>query len=91
MKPLKTAGKTIIILPDWAKEEKYGSIHLPGVRNRDLPNTGLIVGTNPNEAHEFGLGHRVVFDRHKQQLMDVAGEKVAVVKAEDVMAILENS
>jgi co-chaperonin GroES (HSP10) len=85
---MKMAGDKVLILPDWAKEERYGSIHLPAKRQRDLPNTGVVKHSPQNPDAEFKVGDRVIFDRHKQQLMMVGDEQLALVKVADVMALV---
>jgi co-chaperonin GroES (HSP10) len=84
---MKMAGDKVLILPDWAKEERYGSIHLPAKRQRDLPNTGVVKHLSQNPTIEFKVGDRVIFDRHKQQLMLVDEQQMALVRVEHVMAV----
>ena len=38
------------------------------------------------DGEEIKTGDKVVYDRHKQQLMEVRGEKLTLVKVEDVIA-----
>jgi co-chaperonin GroES (HSP10) len=86
---IPTGGK-VFILPDWDKEEKSGSIFLPQCRIRDLPNTGVIVAVRAAEPVEFKVGDHVVYNRYKQQLTDIPGEKQTLtrVKIEDVLALI---
>jgi co-chaperonin GroES (HSP10) len=87
---MKALGQKCFILPDWEGEEKSpAGLHLPQCRMRDLPRTGT-VKSMPAGDHEFKEGDKVVYDFHKQQLIDVPGEglTLAQVKIKDVLAVL---
>jgi co-chaperonin GroES (HSP10) len=74
------------IKPSWNDEEKSGRFFLPSVRNRELPCMGIVQAIADGEP--IKIGDRVLYDRHKQQLMDVRGDKLALVKIEDVIALI---
>jgi len=88
---MKALGQNCLILPDWDVEEKSpGGLHLPRCRIRDLPRTG-VVKSLPELAHcEFNEGDRVIYDFHRQQLLNVPGEPytLAQVKISDVLAVI---
>ena len=84
---MKATKGNCFIKPFWTDEEKSGRFFLPSVRNRELPCMGIILAIADGE--EIKTGDKVVYDRHKQQLMEVRGEKLTLVKVEDVIAMLE--
>jgi co-chaperonin GroES (HSP10) len=84
---MKSTGNRVFIEIDWSADNMAGRFHLPQVRNRDLPNVGRVL-VAPKDA-EFKKGDHVVFDRFKQQLVEIDGKTVTIVKAEHVAAVIE--
>ena len=85
---IRPVNKTCFIRPDWGQEEKAGSIILPQVRMRELPNTGVVKAIAGDSDAEFSVGDHVIYDRHTQHLIEIEGERLTRVKVEDVQAIL---
>lgn len=87
---MKAIGKNVFILPDFEREDKVGLIHMPVHRNRDLPRTGTVKSIPEGMKCEFKEGDNVVYDFHKQELLNVPGEPLtlAKVKVKDVLAVL---
>lgn len=86
---MRAVGNRCFILPDWDNEEKSGAIFLPKVRHRDLPNIGVVKSLPPDAKAEFKEGDRVIYNRHKSQLVNVPPEPytLVMVKIEDVMGV----
>lgn len=86
---MKAVGNKCFILPDWDNEDKHGSLFLPKVRQRDLPRTGVVKSLPANAVCDFKEGNKVIYDYHKQQLVNVPGEPLTLahVKIEDVLAV----
>jgi hypothetical protein len=93
MKPVENniipCNNNVFILPNWEDEEMAGRFHLPKVRHRELPNTGVVKFLPPNAKAEFKVGDRVVYNRFKQQLENVPGHKLTLarVQIEDVCGV----
>jgi co-chaperonin GroES (HSP10) len=89
---MRAVGDSVFILPDWDNEEKSaGGIHLPKVRIRDLPFAGTVKAVAENPTCDFKVGDRVIYDKHKSQMVNVPGEPLTLVmvKIQDVMAVYE--
>lgn len=87
---MKAVGKKCFIRPDWGEEEKVGLIHLPKMRHRDLPRTGTVKYLPEGAKCEFKKGDKVIYDFHKQQLVNVPGipQPLAHVAIKDVLAVV---
>jgi co-chaperonin GroES (HSP10) len=87
---VRAIGEKCFIEPDWENEDKSaGGLFLPKVRHRDLPRTGRVISLPSGAKCDFKEGDRVVYDYHKQQLINVPGHPITLahVKIEDVLAI----
>jgi hypothetical protein len=87
---MRAVGTKCFIEPAWDVEEKSGEIFLPAVRHRDLPRTGIVKSVPRGAVCEFKEGDKVVYDFHKQQLINVPGHPItlAQVAIKDVLAVI---
>lgn len=86
---MRAVGKKCFILPDWDSEDKVGELYLPAHRQRELPRTGIVQSIPDNVECEFKEGQRVVYDYHKQQLVNVPGQPMTLahVAIKDVWGV----
>ena len=86
---MKAVHGNVIIQPDWEAEDKVGSIWMPQIRHRELPNTGTVVARPREDSYEFVQGDRVIFNRLNQQIFEHNGKRLTRVKLKDVLAIID--
>lgn len=79
---------TCLIVPDMRPDISSGGIILVKSAHTELPSTGFVKYMSQKTNADFGIGHRVMFDQHKQQMLTIRGELLTQVKVEHVLAIL---
>lgn len=77
------AGERVLLRPDKADEKTAGGILLPDAARND-PDTGIVLATGDSDGKY--MGQRVYFLPYAKVVIDVDGEKLAIVKIEDIVA-----
>ncbi len=77
----QTAGG--IVLPDSARQQPQIGRVLSVGDGRRLPDGSLV----PHQVHE---GERVVFERYAGNEVEIDGEKLLIMREDDILAVLES-
>lgn len=94
---LKPIGDHLIVKPV-AKEEKSASgIIIPDTVNKERPERGEVIAVGPGRMLENGqrsvidvkVGDQVVFKKYAPDEVKIGEVEYLVIKADDVMAIVE--
>jgi chaperonin GroES len=92
----KCLGDHILIRP---LEEKYrGVLVIPATAKKDQPQMGVVIAMGPGMLMKNGKrwpmpdcrpGDTIIFNKHGGTSIELAGEKLRVIRDENVDAVLE--
>jgi len=92
MKPL---GDRVVVRPLERSEKSKGGIYLPETASKDRPTEGELVAVGTGKlnkngervASELKAGDRVIFSEYGGTEIKVEGEKLVILRSEDVLAV----
>lgn len=83
---IKVLGKRILIRPTPLETVSLGGLHLPQTDDRPIKGKVLSLGA---EVEGLTVGNQVMYGKYAGQEIEVDGEKLLIMREEDVMAVLQ--
>jgi chaperonin GroES len=86
----------LLVRPDEPESTSKGGIILPGIAKDRFPALGVVLAVGPGKMNGEGVrrppamkaGDRIIYGKYQGTDVEVAGETVKFLKADDVLAVL---
>lgn len=93
---LKPVGDRIVVKQDEAQETTAGGLYI-AADSKEKPQTGVVLAVGEGKINNDGqhlpmpvkVGDRVLYGKYGGTEVDVEGEKVMILRADDIYAIFE--
>lgn len=86
---IRPLGTRAWVEPTETKTEKIGSLFVPDTSVEKKPTTGIVKAIGP-DAKLVKVGDVIIYGRYAGQQLELpGGEKVFVIKEEDIIAVQE--
>ncbi|NCU41911.1 MAG: co-chaperone GroES [Candidatus Moranbacteria bacterium] len=86
---VRPLGENVLVEPE-KQEKKTGSgIYLPETVSKEKPQQGKIIAVGESKKIEVKKGQKVIYNRYSGTEVEIESKEYLIVKAEDIVAVLE--